>query len=141
MLEKSFCMIKPDGIARGLEKEIIGRIERSGLKITQKKIIRMDAEQSAALYQPHFGEKFYDGLIRFIISGPVAACVVEGEGAIAGLRRLMGATDPLKAESGTIRGDLKELNSINEYGIIKNLIHGSDSIESAEREIKIFFPN
>jgi len=79
MLEKSFCMIKPDGIARGLEKEIIGRIERSGLKITQKKIIRMDAEQSAALYQPHFGEKFYDGLIRFIISGPVAACVVEGE--------------------------------------------------------------
>lgn len=139
MLEKSFCMVKPDGVARGLEYEIVLRVERAGLKVVRRKALSLSAGQAAELYRPHLGEKFYPGLIKFITSGPVIACVVEGENAISRLRELMGDTDPLAAARGTIRGDLREKEVINEDGIIKNLVHGSDAKESAEREMAIFF--
>lgn len=139
MLEKSFCMIKPDGVARGLEKEIFSRIENNGIRIVRQEVINMAVEQAAELYKPHRGKKFYPGLIKFITSGPVVVNLVEGEGVISRLRELMGDTDPLAAARGTIRGDLKEKAVIDENGIIKNLIHGSDSPESAQREIAIFF--
>ncbi len=95
--------------------------------------------QAAELYQPHLGKSFYAGLVKFITSGPVIATIVSGENAISRVRELMGATDPLKAAAGSLRGDLREANVINEYGVIKNLVHGSDSPESAAREIAIFF--
>ena len=139
MREKTFCMIKPDGLARDLEKEIIARIERGGLTLEASRTIVITPAEAAELYQPHAGKKFYPGLVKFITSGPVTVCRIAGAGAITRLRELMGATDPLAAAKGTIRGDLKEANVINEYGVIKNLIHGSDSPESAVRELAIFF--
>lgn len=139
MQEKTFFMVKPDGVARGLENEIFARVKKAGLKIEAQKRLALTAEQAAELYQPHLRKKFYPGLIKFITSGPVAAGIVSGENAIARLRQLMGDTDPLAAAKGSIRGDLKEQDVINEEGIIKNLVHGSDSPESAGREIAIFF--
>lgn len=139
MPEKTFCMVKPDGVARRLENEIFARIEARGLKITRKKVVNMTKEQAVELYKPHLGKKFYKGLVKFITSGPVVVCTIQGEEAIARLRQVMGDTDPLAAERGTIRGDLREPDVINEDGIIKNLIHGSDSAESATRELAIFF--
>lgn len=132
-------MIKPDGVTRGLEKEISSRLLAKGLKIIQQKKTTLTAQPAVELYKPHFGKSFYDGLVKFITSGPVVLCLVEGEAAITKVRALMGGTDPRSAEKGTIRGDLKEGNVINEFGVIKNLVHGSDSKESAEREISIFF--
>ena len=139
MLVKTFFMVKPDGISRGLEKEIFKRVEEAGLKVTQKKRLRVTKDQAADLYSPHFGKKFYPGLLKFITSGEVLCSVVEGENAILRLREIMGATDPREAAPGTIRGDLKEENVLNAEGIIKNLVHGSDSPESAGREIAVFF--
>ncbi|MFA4844813.1 MAG: nucleoside-diphosphate kinase [Candidatus Margulisiibacteriota bacterium] len=139
MLEKSYFMIKPDGVARGLEKEIFARVDQAGLKIETSRILQLTPAEAADLYRPHLGKKFYPGLVKFITSGPVVACTVAGEGAIARLRELMGETDPLAAARGTIRGDLREAEVINEQGIIKNLVHGSDSPESAARELAIFF--
>jgi nucleoside-diphosphate kinase len=132
-------MIKPDGVARGLTEDIFARLAAAGLKIEAQKPLTLSAAQAAELYQPHLGKKFYPGLVKFITSGPVVVCLVGGEGAISALRRLMGDTDPLAAERGTIRGDLKEPAVINEDGIIKNLVHGSDSPEAAARESAIFF--
>jgi len=137
--EKTFCMIKPDGIARGLEKTILSRIEKTGLQVEVSRTVALTPAEAADLYQPHAGKKFYPGLVKFITSGPVTVCRVAGDGAIGRLRQLMGDTDPLAAERGTIRGDLREPDVINEDGIIKNLIHGSDSPESAARELAIFF--
>ena len=139
MLEKTFFMVKPDGVSRGLTDEIFKRVGSVGLKLVLKKPMTVSREKAQDLYSPHLGKKFYPGLLKFITSGPVVACVVEGEKAISRLRALMGDTDPLAAERGTIRGDLREGSVINEDGIIKNLVHGSDSPESAEREIAIFF--
>ncbi|MFA5112951.1 MAG: nucleoside-diphosphate kinase [Candidatus Margulisiibacteriota bacterium] len=132
-------MIKPDGIARGLEKTILSRIEKTGLQVEVSRTVALTPAEAADLYQPHAGKKFYPGLVKFITSGPVTVCRVAGDGAIGRLRQLMGDTDPLAAERGTIRGDLREPDVINEDGIIKNLIHGSDSPESAARELAIFF--
>jgi nucleoside-diphosphate kinase len=132
-------MIKPDGVSRGLEDEILKRVSQAGLKVVRKYKHNVTEDQAADLYSPHLGKHFYPGLIDFITSGPVICNLVEGEDTIARLRDLMGATDPRKAETGTIRGDLKEENVLNEKGIIKNLVHGSDSPESAKREIAIFF--
>ncbi|OGB89665.1 nucleoside-diphosphate kinase [candidate division WOR-1 bacterium RIFCSPHIGHO2_01_FULL_53_15] len=132
-------MIKPDGVARGLENEIFKRVENAGLNVEVRQKMSLTAEQAAELYKPHLDKPFYPGLIKFITSGAVVACVVSGESAIGRLRALMGATDPMKAEAGTIRGDLREEIVLSEYGTIKNLVHGSDSPESAEREIAIFF--
>jgi nucleoside-diphosphate kinase len=139
VLEKTFCMIKPDGLARGLERDILDRLERSGLKVETSRTITMTPAEAADLYQPHAGKKFYSGLVKFITSGPVTVCRLSGDGAIDRLRRLMGATDPREAAPGTIRGDLREAEVISAQGTIKNLIHGSDSPDSARRELAIFF--
>lgn len=139
MLEKTLLLIKPDGVSRGLEKDIFLMIEKAGLTIETSKTIALSLEEAARLYKPHLGKEFYPGLVKFITSGPVKACIVSGDDAILRLRRLMGDTDPRLAKTGTIRGDLREENVINEDGIIKNLVHGSDSAESAAREIKIFY--
>lgn len=139
VLERTFFMIKPDGVSRGLEKEILNRIEQAGLKVINNKKLVVTREQAAELYIPHLGKEFYPGLLNFITSGEVNCSLVEGENAVSCLRELMGATDPREAESGTIRGDLKEENVINAEGIIKNLVHGSDGPQSAKREIAVFF--
>ena len=132
-------MVKPDGVSRGLEKEILERIEKAGLTVSLRSNSKLTDDKAADLYSPHLGKKFYPGLIRFITSGPIICTVVEGEDAIARVREIMGATDPREAAPGTIRGDLKEENVLNPEGIIKNMVHGSDSPQSAEREISIFF--
>ena len=126
-MEKTYIMIKPDGVANGHIGEIINRFERAGLKIE-----RMEPEQAAANYQEHEGKPFYDGLITYITSGPVVKMIISGDGAVLKCRSLMGATNPAEAAPGTIRGD---------FGLImdENVIHGSDSVASAEREMAIFF--
>lgn len=132
-------MVKPDGVARGLENDVFKRIEDAGLCVIQKKKIQMTKDVAADLYSPHLGKVFYAGLLKFITSGPVICSVIEGENAIACVRELMGATDPREAKAGTIRGDFREENVLTEDKTIKNIVHGSDSPESAEREISIFF--
>jgi nucleoside-diphosphate kinase len=139
MLEKTLLLIKPDGVARGLEEAISKRIEKAGLKIIRRELFNLTTQDAMDLYSPHLGKPFYQGLINFITSGPIVAHVVEGENAIMRVREIMGSTDPRKAAAGTIRGDLKEENIFTVDGTMKNLVHGSDSLASAEREIKIFF--
>jgi len=133
-LEQTYIMIKPDGVQRNLIGEIVSKIEKKGYKIAAMKMIRISRETAEIHYGEHKGKPFFGGLVDFITSGPVVAMVVEGDDAVAGMRKMMGATNPLNAEFGTIRGD---------YGISvgRNIIHGSDSIESAKREIGIFFKN
>jgi nucleoside-diphosphate kinase len=137
--EKTCFMIKPDGVSRNLTAEILGRVSRAGLKVVQQQQLTLDRKLAAELYQPHLCKPFYDGLIQFITSGPVVVCCLEGREAINRLRELMGATDPRQALPGTIRGDLREANVLTPLGTIKNLVHGSDSPASAERELAIFF--
>ena len=131
-IEKTYTMIKPDGVRNGHIGEIVNRFERAGLKIEQMRLEMVTPEQAKANYAEHEGKPFYDGLIAYVTSGPVVKMVVSGEGAVAKVRSLMGATDPAKAAPGTIRGD---------FGLFmdENVIHGSDSPASAEREISIFF--
>jgi nucleoside-diphosphate kinase len=125
-------LLKPETILRGLVGEIISRIERRGLSIASFKMVSVTRRQAEELYTMHRGKPFYESLIEHITSGPVVAMVVEGLDAIRVMRRMIGATNPCEAEPGTIRGD---------YGltITKNVIHAADSLENAEREIKIFF--
>ena len=132
MQEQTYIMIKPDAVANGHIGAIIDRIERSGLKIERMVLENVTPEQAAANYAEHQGKPFYDCLVSYITSGPVVKMVISGENAVANMRRLMGATDCAKAAPGTIRGD---------FGLCvdRNVIHGSDSPESAEREIGIFF--
>jgi nucleoside-diphosphate kinase len=132
LLERTFILFKPDSIARGLVGEIISRFEKKGLKIVALKLVRMDKNLAKKLYSIHLGKKFYDELIAYVTSGPVIIMVIEGINAVKLIRKIIGATDPLEAKMGSIRGD---------YGsdITYNLIHASDSLETAEREIKIFF--
>ena len=139
MIEQTLLLIKPDGVARGLTEEILSKIESSGLIIKKKVKLTLSKDKAERLYAVHRGKKFYQGLIKLITSGPLVATLIEGENAVKKVRDLMGATDPRKAERGTIRGDLKEENVLTEDGIIKNIVHGSDSIEAAREEIKIFF--
>lgn len=139
MKEQTFVMVKPDGVARGLEEEVFRRIQAEGLAVVITQDINMTIDQASELYLPHKGKPFYDGLVKLITSGAVVCSIVEGENAVARVRELMGATNPEEAAKGTIRGDLKEANIRNEDGIIKNIVHGSDSAESAKREIAIFF--
>lgn len=131
-IEKTYTMIKPDGVRNGHIGEIVNRFERAGLAIEQMKLEMVTPEQAKANYAEHEGKPFYEGLISYITSGPVVKMVVAGEGAVAKVRTLMGPTNPADAAPGTIRGD---------FGLImdENVIHGSDSPESAEREIAIFF--
>ena len=131
-IERTYSMIKPDGVENRHVGEIISRIERAGLTIEKMELTMVTPEQAAENYKVHEGKPFYDGLISYITSGPVVKMVVAGEGAVAVMRKLMGATNCAQAAPGTIRGD---------FGLTvdRNVIHGSDSVESAEREIGVFF--
>ena len=130
--QRTLVLVKPDGVQRGLAGAIIGRIERTGLRISALKLIQMDRALAERHYAEHVGKLFYDGLVEFITSGPVVAMCVDGPNAIASVRRLMGATDPQESGPGTIRGDLA-------VEIGRNLVHGSASLDDAEREVELFF--
>lgn len=130
--ERTFVMIKPDGVARGLVGEIVSRFERKGLRIEQMRMLTFDADLARRHYAEHVDKPFFSDLLEFITSGPVVAMQLAGESAIAVCRTLMGATNPLQADPGTIRAD---------YGLVvtENLVHGSDGPESASRELGLFF--
>ncbi len=132
MIQRTYVMIKPDGVARGLVGRIIARLEDVGLTLERMELGHVTSEQAAANYAEHEGRPFYEGLIAYVTSGPVVKMVVSGEEAVAIVRKLMGATNPKDAAPGTIRGDFG-------LSLDANIIHGSDSPESAEREIAIFF--
>jgi nucleoside-diphosphate kinase len=131
-MERTLVLVKPDGVQRGLVGEIICRMERRGLKIIALKLLWMDKELARRHYAVHEGKPFFEGLVKFITSGPIIAAVFEGQGAVEAARSVMGSTDPVKAAPGTIRGDLA-------LDMGQNLVHGSDSVENAEKEIRIFF--
>jgi nucleoside-diphosphate kinase len=131
-MQRTLILIKPDAMQRALAGEIISRLERKGLKIVALRLLRVDDALARRHYAEHEGKPFLEGLISFITASPIIAGVFEGPNAVATIRQLMGATDPQKADPGTIRGDLAVY-------IQNNLIHGSDSPESAEREIALFF--
>lgn len=130
-------MIKPDGVQRGVIGEIISRIERRGFKIVALKILHVDDEMAKKHYAEHIDKPFFNSLIEFIKSGPVVAMVIEGENAISTIREMVGATDPRKAAPGTIRGDLAR----DTHDITYNMVHASDSPQSAKREISLYFGN
>jgi len=134
--ERTLVLIKPDGVARGLSGEIIRRIEQKGYRVVQLRMLTPNSDQLSSHYAEHEGKPFYAPLIEFMSSGPIVAMVLEGNRVIEGFRTLAGATDPTAANPGTIRGDLGR-----DWGekVQKNLVHGSDSVESAEREIAIWF--
>jgi nucleoside-diphosphate kinase len=136
MKEQTLVLIKPDGVARSLAGEIIRRIESKGYQVTGLKMLSPTPEQLASHYAEHEGKPFYAPLIEFMSSGPIVALRVEGDRVIEGFRSLAGATDPTTAAPGTIRGDLGR-----DWGekVQKNLVHGSDSVESANRELGIWF--
>ncbi|RLF90486.1 nucleoside-diphosphate kinase [Thermococci archaeon] len=133
MYLRTFVMIKPDGVQRGLIGEIISRFEKRGLKIVAMKLVKISRDLAERQYEMHKGKKFYDGLIEYITSSPAVVMVVEGKGNVVELvRRMVGSTDPSDASPGTIRGDLS-------LEIGRNVIHAADSEENAEREISIYF--
>ena len=131
-VQRTLVLLKPDSVQRGLVGELISRLERRGLRLAAMKLMRLDEELAQRHYAVHEGKPFFNGLIGFITSGPLVAMVVEGEKVVEVVRSVMGATDPLDAAPGTARGDLA-------VSIGLNLIHGSDSVESATREIGLFF--
>ncbi|MFI2258748.1 nucleoside-diphosphate kinase [Streptomyces tubercidicus] len=134
MSQRTLVLLKPDAVKRGLIGEIIGRIEKkAGWTISALELRSLDAEILEQHYGEHAGKPFYEPLVAFMASGPVVSMIVEGERVIEGVRALAGPTDPIAAPSGSIRGDFGTITR-------ENLIHASDSEESAEREIKIFFP-
>lgn len=133
MTEQTLVLVKPDGVARGLVGEVLGRIERRGYRLVALELRTIDRTVAEAHYAEHVGKPFFPGLVDFITSGPLVAAVVEGPSAVRAWRTMMGVTDPVQAAPGTIRGDLAV-----EMG--ENLVHGSDSPESAVREIALFFP-
>ncbi len=133
MSERTLILVKPDGVRRGLVGEVIGRIERKGLRITRLDLRLIPRETAEQHYGEHVDKPFYASLVEFITSGPVVAMVVEGRDAVAATRALMGATNPIEATPGSIRGDYA-----TEIG--ENIVHGSDSAANGEREIKLFFP-
>ncbi|HXF99057.1 MAG TPA: nucleoside-diphosphate kinase [Gaiellaceae bacterium] len=132
--ETTLVLVKPDGMARGLAGEILARFERRGLALRAARLLRVDRELAERHYDVHREKPFFGELVEFITSGPTLALVLEGEGAIDVCRRTIGATDPAQAAPGTIRGDLA-------LSMPDNLVHGSDSPETAEREIALFFPD
>jgi nucleoside-diphosphate kinase len=131
-MERTLVLIKPDAIQRGLAGEIISRLERRGLRIVAMKMMRLDQSLAHRHYAEHREKPFFPSLVQLITSAPLIACVVDGPHAIEVVRQTMGATDPKKAAPGTIRGDLG-------LDITHNLIHGSDSPQTAQREIALFF--
>lgn len=131
-MERTFIAVKPDGVKRGLIGNIVERFERKGYKIIAMKMLQPTQEIAAKHYAEHVGKPFYNRLINYITSGPIVAMVVEGDNVVKGARHIMGSTKPDEAEVGTIRADYAQTM---EY----NVVHGSDSVESAEREIAIYF--
>ncbi|MFF8769248.1 nucleoside-diphosphate kinase [Kitasatospora sp. NPDC015120] len=135
MSQRTLVLLKPDAVKRGLAGEIISRIERkAGWRLAAVELRTFERTTLEQHYAEHVGRPFYEPLLEFMTSGPSIALIVEGEEVVAGIRMLAGATNPLEAGAGTIRGDYATITR-------ENLIHASDSVESAEREIKIFFPS
>ena len=134
MSERTLILIKPDGVRRGLVGDVISRVERQGLRIVALELRTLWRSVAEVHYAEHKGKPFYEPLVEFITSGPLVAAVIEGPRAIETFRKMAGATDPLMAVPGTIRGD-------HALEVKANIVHGSDSPAAAEREIKIFFPD
>ena len=134
MTERTLVLIKPDGVRRGLVGDVLSRIERKGMRIVAMDLRALEADTAQTHYAEHSGKPFFGSLVEFITSGPLVALVAEGPRAIEAFRALAGATDPVRATPGTIRGD-------HALEVQENIVHGSDSPDSAEREIKIFFPD
>ena len=135
--EKTLILVKPDGVRRGLVGEVISRIETKGYAIDALRMLQADAALLEKHYAEHVGKPFYEPLVEFMMSGPIVAIIASGNRVIEGFRSLAGATDPTVAAPGTIRGDLARDQGTK---VMQNLVHGSDSPESAAREIQIFFP-
>ena len=135
--ERSLVLVKPDGFARGLSGEVLRRVEAKGYRLLALQVVTPDLERLHEHYAEHRGKPFFEPLCDFMSSGPVTAAVIEGDGCVEGFRALAGATDPTAALPGTIRGDLGR-----DWGtpVQQNVVHGSDSAQSAEREIGIWFP-
>ena len=131
-MEKTFAMIKPDGVQRGLAGEILSRYEKKGLRIVAMKLMNVTEEMANSHYEEHKSKPFFNGLVSYIMSGPVIALVLEGANAVETVRKINGSTNPLNADMGTIRGDFGQ-----EVG--RNVVHASDSVDSAKREIAIYF--
>lgn len=131
-MERTLVLVKPDAMQRGLVSEVLGRLERRGLRLAALRMLRVDEAMAKRHYGEHEGKPFFAGLVEYITSAPIIAAVFEGSNAVAAARQTMGATNPVEAAPGTIRGDLG-------IEIGRNLVHGSDSVESAAREIGIFF--
>jgi nucleoside-diphosphate kinase len=132
-MERTLILVKPDAFARNLTGEIIARFERKGLRLEALKLMTMERELAARHYAEHEGKPFYEELVSFITSGPLVAMVLEGESAIEAARQVIGATNPLQATTGSIRGDYA-------IAVGQNMVHGSDAPESAAREVGLFFP-
>jgi nucleoside-diphosphate kinase len=131
--ERTLVLVKPDGVRRGLIGEVISRVERKGLRVVALQLRTLDRETAETHYAEHAGKPFFADLVEFITGGPLVAMVVEGPRAIEAFRALAGATDPVKAALGTVRGDFA-------LEVQNNIVHGSDSPESAAREVALFFP-
>ena len=134
MSERTLVLVKPDGVRRGLVGEVVGRLEHKGLVLVALELLTLDRVTAGRHYAEHEGKGFYEELITFITSGPLVAIVVDGHRAVEAVRTLMGVTDPVASTPGSLRGDFA-------LEIGENLVHGSDSTTSAEREIGIFFPS
>jgi len=134
MSERTLVLVKPDGVRRGLVGEVLSRIEQKGYELVALELRTLDRPTAEAHYGEHADKPFFADLVAFITGGPLVAAVIEGPNAIEAWRTMMGVTNPIKAAPGTIRGDLANV-------MTENLVHGSDSPESAKREIALFFPN
>lgn len=132
MIERTFLMVKPDGVQRGIVGEVLERFEARGMKICAIKMMRIPRELAERHYAEHKGKTFYEPLLQYITSGPVVCMVLEGENVVATVRTMMGRTNPQDASPGTIRADFAQVTG-------RNIVHGSDSPESAKREINLFF--
>ncbi len=132
-MERTLILVKPDAFARNLTGQIIARFERKGLSLAALKQMTMTRDLAQEHYAEHEGKPFFEELVSFITSGPLVAMVLEGESVVAAARQVIGATDPLKANPGSIRGDYA-------VAVGQNMVHGSDSDESAKREARLFFP-
>ena len=136
-IEKTLILVKPDGVRRGLVGEVISRVETKGYSIEALRLLNADRTLLERHYAEHIGKSFYEPLVEFMMSGPIVAMVASGNRVIEGFRSLAGVTDPTVAAPGTIRGDLARDQGTK---VVQNIVHGSDSPESAAREIQIFFP-
>ena len=136
-IEKTLILVKPDGVRRGLVGEVISRVETKGYSIEALRLLKADRALLEQHYAEHLGKPFYEPLVEFMMSGPIVAMIASGNRVIEGFRSLAGVTDPTVAAPGTIRGDLAGDQGTK---VVQNIVHGSDSPESAAREIQIFFP-